>query len=195
MPVAQIRTTWTGGPSDPGLTVMNVDAGAVLDFSSTISAVRTFWTAIAPGIPDEYDLQVSPLVELFDTATGALMGESTLTGNPAVVSGTSTERYVNGVGARIDWLTSDIVNGRRVRGRTFLVPIHSLAFTNAGALEQLNVTVFEDAATDLLTALDTAGTPLVVWSRPTPPAADGAIAPVIAARVPNKAAYLRGRRG
>ena len=196
MTVAQIVTTWTGGPSSPGMTVMCVDDSGTSNYEAAVAAVAAFWNAIDEVIPNEYSLQVSPLVEIFNEATGALSGEVQLNtaSTPAPTIGLSAGAYMHGVGTRIDWRTSSIRNGRRVSGRTFIVPTHAPSFTDAGILAPISVSLLGNAAETLLDSLTTAQAPLVVWSRPSLKNPVGAIAPVLGATVPTKAAVLRGRR-
>lgn len=196
MTVSQIRTTWTGGPSSPGLTVMNVDGSGTTNWAAAAAAVRTFWSALGGGIPDEYSLQVEALIEEFNEGSGALIGEVSLgvADTPAPLPGTYTGTYAAGVGGRVDWLTSGIRNGRRVRGRTFIVPLASAAFDSAGAVSGANQTAWGTAGQTLIDDLEAAGAPLVVWSKPTLANPVGSMTPVIGVRPASKAAVLRGRR-
>lgn len=194
MTVASIHTIWSGGPSAPGLTVMNVDADTALDFSAALAAVVDFWTAVKGYLSNDYSLQVDPNVDLFNEADGGISGAFTENPAPAPVLGAGAGGYANGIGGRIDWATSGIVGRRRVKGRTFLVPLTSGVFNDTGLISPTVQTTFGNAATALINALETAGTPLVVWSRPGKGLADGAKNQVIAATVPTKPAVLRGRR-
>lgn len=196
MAVAQIRTVWTGGPSAPGLTVMNVQDTGSANWGAAAAAVRAFFNSLSGGIPNEYSLQVDPLIESYSETTGALIGEVSLSpaATPAVITCTNTGGYAAGVGGRIDWTTSDIRNGRRVRGRTFIVPMASTNFGVNGEITGANTQAWAGFAQTLLGALQNASAPLVVWSRPTLAQPVGTMAPVIGLRVPVKASVLRGRR-
>jgi hypothetical protein len=196
MTIAQIRTAWEGGPSSPGLTVMNVEYTGTGDLSAALAAVRAFWNANVARIPDEFTLQVEGLVNLYSEVNGQLSGEfyAGAGATPAPVLGTYTGGYAHGVGLRVDWLTSDIRNGRRVTGRSYLVPSGTNAFTTDGLLDATTVTAVSNAAQTLIDTLETAGTPLVVWSRPSVAYPVGEYTPVVSLRVPSKVAVLRGRR-
>lgn len=107
---------------------------------------------------------------------------------PAVVAGTLTTAFAQAQGARIDWSTSTIVAGRRLTGRTYVVPIASGGYTTDGVLTGATVTALQTAANAFITATS-AGRPLRVWSRTH--ATDAVVA---SASVPLKGAILRGRR-
>lgn len=194
MAVLQIKTTWTGGPSAPGLTLFNVENSGVGDFDAALAAVQSFWTTVSSPIPDEYKLQVDQTAFSYNEADGSIQGLQTGTNPLAQISGQGPGSYSHGTGTRIDWATSAIARRRRVRGRTFIVPLTHASFGPDGYLTAATVTYLEDAAYALLSALETAGLPLVVWSRPTTEYPLGEINPVIDANVPTKVAVLRGRR-
>jgi hypothetical protein len=194
--VATIKTTWTGGPSSPGLTVMNVEHSGTSDWAAAVAAVAAFWNMMKGGIPNEYSLQVEPLIEFYAEGSGQLTGEAYVgtAQTPAPIVGTGAGGYAAGVGGRVDWLTSDIRNGRRVRGRTFMVPLVSSNYDANGQVAATNTTYWGTQAQTLIDALESALCPLVVWSRPSVANPVGQITPVIGVSVPNKAAVLRGRR-
>ena len=95
-----------------------------------------------------------------------------------------------GVGARVEWITGVVFNGRRVRGRTFLVPLAKSRFEGPGMLTSGCVSVLQAAASALVSATD-----LRIWSRPSgAPGALGGSALVSAAVVPDQVSWLRSRR-
>lgn len=194
MAVSIIRTVWTGGPSSPGLTQIAIQSDGTSNIDAAAAAVRTFWSNFAVSIPDGHTLAVEQLVEKFDEATGQLIGETLQANAPAPVTGTNIEAWAAGIGVRIDWGTSSIRNGRRVKGRTFLVPVTTTAFDTGGELNIDTRAAWLGHAIGLLDALETNGTPMVIWSRPSLKWPVGGISPVISAQVPRKPAVLRNRR-
>jgi hypothetical protein len=140
---------------------------------------------------------ISSLVENYDVGTGKLMNEIVMANPPAAVPGTAlaTTPYAGGTGAVIHWLTGVIFNGRRVRGKTFVVPLAASADSD-GTLASAVLANVQSAAT----ALANVPSPgLTVWSKQystgTPPVQIGGInAPVDIAQVPDKIAILRSRR-
>lgn len=193
MAVNVIRTTWNGGIGGEGLTQLAVGgSGAQLD--EALEAVHGFWTSIAGWIPNEYSLRVETLVEHYDEASGDLTGDYQSPITLAPVNGINAGEYHAAAGGRIDWRTSSIRFGRRVRGRTFLVPIGANNFSTGGSMATSWITGAQGYANSLLSNLESAGCPLQVWSRPSEKHPVGAISKVVAASVPQKAAILSGRR-
>lgn len=188
-----VRTTWSGGTGGEGLTQFALD-GALAGSDAAMAAVRAFWDSVKAAIPSDISLQVEPTVENYDASTGTLIGEYTTSTVPAVVVGTNTFNYASPLGVRLDWLTGTIRNGRRVRGRTYLVPVGAGNFGDDGQVMDSTVTFMQDAGVGLMNDLDLAGTPLQVWSRPSDKWPLGAIAPVNGVRCPKKPAILSGRR-
>ncbi len=102
----------------------------------------------------------------------------------------------------VHWITQDYRNGRRVRGRTFMVPLAAVAFDGTGTLNNSMISTLSTAATTLLTREDLQ---LSIFRRPvmaektaTAPdplvAIDGSQHRVTAARISDKGAYLTSRR-
>jgi hypothetical protein len=105
-----------------------------------------------------------------------------------VVNGSSTGAYSRPAGGRIDWATDTIVAGRRLTGRTYLVPFALSAFDTEGVITAANVSSLTTAALALITATGL-NRPLRVWSR-----THATSAVVSDASCPAAGAILRGRR-
>lgn len=191
--IGRILTRWAGGPSAPGLTVMNVD-GSALNAQNAVNAVRAFWFSFASVIPAAYTLTVDPTVELHDQATSDLTGTSTAATPPAAVVGTGATAWAAGVGGRMDWLTGSVIDGRRARGRTFVVPMLASQYAADGTLSDTAVTTFTGYGTTLLSALTTASSPLVIWTQHKPGSGFSASTGVTSCRFADQVAVLRGRR-
>jgi hypothetical protein len=110
---------------------------------------------------------------------------------PTVVNGGGSGAYSAPSGAVLHWLTGTVRNGRRLRGRTFIVPLANSNYEANGTLAAGTITAIQNAG---LALMDEATTRLVVYGRPAPNAADGVAALVTGARVPDMAAVLRSRR-
>lgn len=195
MSVAVIKTTWTGGPSAPGLTTFALEYDGAGNLDGALTAVQTFWTSLKDSIQGGYQLQVQPVVELHNETTGELSGEFAAASAKPTLQTQNTSAFAAGVGARIDWRTLVIKNGRRVRGRTFVLPLATASYEVNGTIAEVTRTGIGTAATKLITDLDAAGTSLAVWSRPSEKHPVGALSPVSVAVVPDKVAFLSGRRG
>lgn len=196
---SRVRVTWSGPKGTPGVTTFFGDGGTV----PNIAALQTFFTAIRTFIPTGYTLQVENQGDFVDDGTGELTGTWSAAAQSAIAT-SGTGGYAAPVGMQVTWLTEGIHNGRRLRGRTFLVPFTALGTDGqylAGA-----VTALSDAANALRNA---AGPKFGVWGRPTFPPTDpaapagtprpapvtqGLWSPWTAHRVTNKPVVLRSRR-
>jgi hypothetical protein len=200
----RILSRWTGGPSSPGLTVMNV--GDLTPFTlANITAVKNFWDALAGIIPTAYSIQVDPVVERHNTETGALVGTEVAGTAPAPTVGTYALAWGAGVGCRISWQTGAVVNGHRVQGRTYIVPVGVASLQSDGTIAAATITTVQNAATALISALGSAGGVLSVYTAPREARAATATKParaatvgvrsvITSASVPDQVAVLRGRR-
>jgi len=142
---------------------------------------------------------VSPVVDYYITSSGELSGSVSAPTPPVAVLGTGTASYSMAAGVKLNWNTSTIRNGRRVRGTTFLVPTTSSAFNQTGTADTTVRTAINTAAAAYLNALSATGLKGVVWSRPLDAEdpngpRDGAIADITGVEVSEKTAILRGRR-
>jgi hypothetical protein len=92
----------------------------------------------------------------------------------------------------IKWDTGDIINGRRVKGRTFWGPADDAVFTTTGQITGAVLSAWPgyfDAITDPLAAR------MVVWHRPTSPSGtDGQYCDVTSVSIGTKPFDLRSRR-
>jgi hypothetical protein len=154
--------------------------------------VHTFFTAIRSAIPGVVKIDVEPEVDLLESTDGTLVDSYGIAA-PAQVVGSSATTFASASGGVVNWRTTGIRNGRRVRGRTFLVPLAAAAQGPDGNMGAAMRTTIETAARALA---DISGTPdLVVFARPTGPGAiDGAVHVVSGVNVPAKMAILSSRR-
>lgn len=196
--VYRVTSIWQGFAGSPGytrLSFLDLTTSAALDAAGT--ATRAFFQSMAGLIPTGTTIQVSPVVDEFDAASGLLTGSDSMTTTPAVVTSTATSsRYAAGSGFVVTWNTDTIFRGHRVRGRTFIVPASGLAFEPDGSLDPLTVTT----ATTGATALVNAAAELAIWSRHfeiingQQEQTDGAVVPVRSGTVKDTASQLRSRR-
>lgn len=199
--VALVRTEWSGTSGGPGVTQMAVygDVGGAWGASSSqaaVNAVRQFWDSLKALLPDELKLQVSPVIDDYDTVSGDLVGSYVAATAPVQVVGTSAQSYVGGAGAKITWNTGQIRNGKRVKGSTFIVPIASTVFGPTGTVSAGSILTINTAAAAMLSQLAAGGSTMAVWSRPGPPSKPraGFSTQVISGTCNVKSAILRGRR-
>lgn len=182
--IAKVVVSWTGFMGAPGYGVhYKVSAGLVTSY------LRTFYDAVKTLIPSSVSIQVPSSGDIVDDVTGVITGSWSTAAN-AVVVGTPGTGYVGGAGAVVRWNSAGIVNGRRVRGRTFLVPLIGGSFDTNGTLLPANSLTLTNAASALVAS--EAGN-LLVWHRPKA-GAGGASFAVTSSDVPDRSALLRSRR-
>jgi hypothetical protein len=169
------------------VTVLHYDATE--DPAPPVAAIKSALTASAALFPSGMNITVPNSGDTIDDADGELTGVWTSSGG-GTVGGTTVGVTVLGVGACITWHTGAIVDGRRLRGRTFLVPLAATVWEangtfSAGALASLKV------LSDALMATGGLG----VWHRPTTPGGiDGTSSSVLSNTITDKPAILTSRR-
>jgi hypothetical protein len=158
--------------------------------------LQAAWSVAVQGEVTEHDM-----------ATGTLLGAATMTTVPATVVGTgSATSWANGSGYSVKWNTGLIWNGRRVTGRTFMVPAVA-CYEADGTLVAAAITAIGAAAQALISAV---GAEFAVWSKTFTKPPDtmtiaeakafkqqqigGNLAPVQGYFVKDSAAQLRTRR-
>jgi hypothetical protein len=161
--------------------------------SPPVADVKDAFTTMAAGIPAGVTITVPNSGDSIDDTTGDLTGVWATTGGGTVV-GTGPANAAAGVGACVGWTTGGIVTGahgpRKLRGRTFIVPLPNDAYQNDGTLQPTYVSGWLTWATSMMAA-----GPLAVWHRPTTPGgSDGNSYGVISAKVRDKVAFLSSRR-
>jgi len=198
----RVRTRWTGFSGAPGYTILHFrdfnspdpgnGDGSVEGATAAVNRVQTFFGSIAQTLPNTVTVDVEREVDVIDDSDGSLVESYGATeGGP--VQGTGGATYAAPVGAVVNWRTGAVRNGRRLRGRTFLVPLAGSNFNASGVLIPAVQTILQNAANALAS---TGGTPdLFVFGRPSSQAAsDGISSVVTSATVPSLAAILSSRR-
>lgn len=200
--ILRVITRWSGFTGGPGYTVLHFrdfesGEGPNGGFSeaqalSAVTRVRAFFDTIKGFVPTVVVFDVLPEVEVIESTDGRLISAINVT-PPAQVRGTGTGNYSAAAGAVVNWRTAGIRNGRRVRGRTFLVPLAVGAFSGTGELAPGTRTGIAAAAATLA---EQGGSPdLGVYGRPSGPGAtDGVWFGVTSSNVPALSAILTSRR-
>ena len=181
------RFHWVTGTGDPA-TDIQLDAIA--------SALHDFYAACSTEFPGNMTYAIQSEVRVLDAPSGRLTAVLPVTNTPPDVHGAGAlQGYGGGLGARINWKTSVIVNHRVLRGATFLVPLTNGAYTGSGGLGGPSQTTIKQAADGLLAAGSVFGCALVVYHRPKKGTfTGGTLGPVVANTVPGVPASLRSRR-
>lgn len=192
MAILRVTAEWSGFSGAPGYSVFHF---AGIDTSQAVAqaaadAVDAFIGGWAVHTAPKVSIRLSSAVDVIDEANGQMLDLLNITA-PAPRNGPTSGSYSAVSGAVCHWLTSDVKNGRRVRGRNFLVPLGSSSYDTDGSLHSTTMSAIQTAAD----ALVAASPDLIVWSRPSiTGASDGSAHPVNGSRVPDMAAVLRSRR-
>ena len=197
MPLYRATWTWSGFPGAPGYTTfhfLDPDPISESGINQTALRARNFWEAVDGLMPSTVKIDEPQILEEIDTATGTLIQELSWPGG-SQMTGAMVGKYSSAVGAAITWNTVGVINGRRLRGRTFLVPMGMNSFETDGTLGPTERTTILNAGNALADASVGLGIDLAVWHRPTSPGGtDGAAAGVTGCTVKDKTAVLRSRR-
>lgn len=192
----RVRTTLTGFPGGPGVSTMYF-----LDVNTAVPSVRAFWDAVKFHVPNSILTQTESVGDAIESTTGELV---TSFSKPSVlpVAGQAAGAYAGGTGAVVSWLTGTVSQGRRLRGRTFIVPLPASDYELDGTLQSSAQTALKAAADALIFEQSLS---MAVWGRPRAAVpADGSRPAVTArvgthglvtdSRIPDLAAVLRSRR-
>lgn len=193
--LARIRCPWSGFNGAPAVSTFYC-----LDPASFRPLLSPFWEAVTSQLPSTVIVGVEQSGDLINDVNGEITGSWT-TGAPIGFPGDLVGSYSAPSGAVINWKTSSVVDGARLRGKTFIVPLGAGTYNTDGSVATGVLDVLRPAATALV---DDSDANFVVWHRPrlaskpgvTPVVTqrDGSSAVVTLATVPDLAAVLRSRR-
>lgn len=187
MPLNRVRVAWSNFPGAPGVSTHY--------FSTTqtdMTALRTFYNTIKDLFPNGLTTSVPNSGDVIQESDGQIIGTWTGTGGGTNVSAVASAAYSGPSGAIVRWITPGIVAGRRVVGRTYLVPLERNQYDTSGSLASTTITTIQNAAQAMLASYADG---FKVWSRPgvSPPRV-GSFHTALAALVPDLAAVRRSRR-
>lgn len=162
---------WTGSYGHTGISrfafvASDASVPTTVQRDGVLAAVDALIQTNAGGLPADVAWQVNPIVEAFDGLTGAITGELPTATPLAPGVGTNTSSYANGVGLTITWKSAGMFQGRRVQGRTFIVPMAGQQFDQDGVLIRDVAGAWAAAANVYLAALGTLGLTPLIWGRP-----------------------------
>ena len=132
-------------------------------------------------------IQVSAVADYLDD-DGQTSGHVNIPSPPGVVTSTGTGTWTGGSGAVVHWHTGLFLDGREVRGKTFVVPLNGAAYSVDGTIASTPLGDIQTAATAMI---GVAGATLVVGSKR---GSAWVTPPVTSAVVPDRSAFLRSRR-
>lgn len=184
--ITQILTDWTTASGAGKVTVMYFDGATSITTQRT--ALTTFWQAVDDALDDSVTWAIRNAGVVVDDGSGTLTGSWS---SGSVVSGVGlgvTEPLPDATQTLIRWNTPNIVNGRFLRGRTYVPGLSSLN-VDEGNVRAAAITLIGAAAT----ALVGSGAGLRVWHRPIA-GSGGASFSATSAAVWPEFAVLRRRR-
>lgn len=192
MSILETTAVWTGLTGLPGYTNFHFTNAGIITTAvdNAVSGTRSFFVDASTTLPNGLTVTVSDEVKELDPATGALIALHTATtaGAPMVMAAGAPGPAP--AGACIAWTTSGVNRGRRVRGRTFMVPLAISAYQSDGTLSAAYLSALSTAATNFRTS---AAYESLIWSRPRA-GAGGAAFPIVSSSVRDQVAVLRSRR-
>lgn len=202
----RVEAISTGFSGAPGFSVFYFSSAlAPIDNTSATLAcnrVRDAFTAARNLFPGAWSVTISPDVPTINPANGTLTGS--LSGATSTVTGNAGAGSVYGpapVGLQVRYSTPDVVNGKHVSGRTFLVPVASVTNEGNGTPTAAAVTLAAAFGTSMLDA-GTTDIDFGVWSRPvdaahakpSSPARAGSFHGATGSSVKDQYVVLRSRR-
>jgi predicted aconitase with swiveling domain len=172
-----------------------------LDFATMPANLIALWTAFAADMPNVVNIKVKQTGDEIEDTTGTLIGAWDNATPEVTIGGSGGDPYAAPIGGMVTWTTGSILDGRRVKGRSFVVPMSADAYVASGEINDVHLTVMQDAANAFVASEDTS---LVIWHRPRA-ARPGPVPPARAARlgghalvtgssVEGKVAVLKSRR-
>jgi hypothetical protein len=193
----RVTINWTGFPGGPGFTNLFFKSAGDVAVTQAIAQeavtkVDAWLNTWQGDIPAVVTSRVDPNVVETNEQTGAQIGFFNTT-SEAAQQGIGTGGYSAASGACINWYTNGALNGRRVRGRTFMVPLVASAFDTNGTLNDTRLALWRTNTQTLVN--DVSDSSLQVWHRPTVAApTSGSAHPVTSLTINDKAAILTSRR-
>lgn len=184
MSIRRVPVAWQTGAGGTGVSVFFTPFGtdATVELGSFFNALKTFFpSAVSWNVPGSGDV--------IDEVTGMITGAWTA-GTAASIAATNAGAYAAGTGAYARWQTNGIVNGHRVKGRTFLCPLSVNHYQTDGTIFDSSLATMSAA----VAALAASGK-LNIWHRPTSRGSNnGSAHLVISGSGPDHVTSLRSRR-
>jgi hypothetical protein len=190
----RVRTTISGLTGLPGLmTAYFVGSSTATSAEATeaVARVRAMMEAIKTRLNTAVTYTYPSSVDLLDPDTGTLTGSLGVSAPAPSTGGSAAQPVPLATQLLLQLHTSNIIHGRRVRGR-INVAGPNVGDVSGGAPAAALLTAGATAAANLGTTIST---PIanVVWHRPNPAGAGAAVA-VVSYSASNKFAVIRSRR-
>lgn len=186
MTIEQGVFTWSGFTGAPGYTIQYGLPGG-----NGVANLRGLFEGIKQYLPSIVRITYPSSGDVINQTNGQVTGQWTATGQPQTVA-TGTGGFAAGTGLHINWITQTFVGGRRLTGRTFIVPVTVGCYSADGTLDN---TVLSTIQTSVNTFIAASAGNFVIWHRPTSKGAnDGLSATVTQGIVPDRVSRLKNRQ-
>lgn len=189
--INRVRVVWSGFLGSPGVSTFYCT-----DVTSFRPALATWLGHMGAYMPNMVDMQIAADGDVILDTDGSIVAgwaDSAIGSIPGVGS----PDYSAPVGFQARWLTDTVVDGHRLRGRTYLVPMTGSIIDAYGGLNPTVTTALQGFSDDFVG--DVADN-MLIWHRPRdvsvrhPVARAGSSAPVTGCVVPSKLVVLTSRR-
>lgn len=183
----RVQTVITGVSGGPYYSNFFFNGVGLAQAEVAADLVNDFWQLNSSLICTPAVLQpITEVVEV-DEATGQITQSHVVAEGSYAFTG-SGEAAPTASQLLVQWRTNAFINGRRIRGRTFL-PYLVITIIDDGRVLASAAATVKGRADQLISDSGAAGLPLVVWSR-----THGTFAAVETSTVWNELAVLRSRR-
>lgn len=188
----KIQLIWEGFPGSPGYSTFytRVADQAQHDYRQAAEVLRDAFQGLRTQLPTTVSIRFNPESEVIEDTTGDLVSFASMGAPPLPVTGLASGSYSAPTGAAIEWHTQGIRRSRRVRGRTYIVPLGNVAYEEDGSLTDAVIGVLGTLGTAVA---DEDGPQFLIWSRPTD-TEEGSSHRISSYSVRDRAAVLTSRR-
>lgn len=159
------KVGWTGGRIGSGVSVFVIGAGTTQPtWSAVNTAFRGWFVALSSFVPNDVSWTFPVESESFNPSDGVLEEVVSIPQAAGLTASDAGTTWSAPAGRIVRWNTGNVVAGRRLIGKTFIVPSSGAAFSEgsiAGSVRTSDGT----AHGALLTGLQAAGGELRIWSR------------------------------
>lgn len=171
---------WNGLPTGPGLSTWYSESA-----TGDAGTIHTFYSSISAYLPIGISCVFPAVGDILDAGTGVVHGTWTATPQ-TTVSGSGSTQYNARTGACVSWMTGLVVGRRRLRGRTFIVPLMATGYDTDGTLGATTLNTLQNAANALAA---TVGHTINIYHRPVG-GVGGVGSHIVSGRVQDKSAVL-----
>lgn len=182
-----VLAVWSGTAGLPGYSRFKFEGAlTAAEAGAAATRVKGMFQTMAGLIPTAVTITLQPTAQVF-SEQGVLEAEFGIPA-PTAMGGSAAGTFAAPAGACINWKTGLVFGGRKIKGRTFIVPLASSAYEADGTLVGTARTTVNDAANGLIS-----GTPKPVIAAAS--GGSGYAAVITTAAVSDRVAVLRSRRG